>query len=62
MGAHNGGVEHLDEMRRRAHGGSASKKASNTPDWLNRQNRFQTLFQLPKEAGNARHVMLWTEK
>jgi hypothetical protein len=41
---------------------SASKKASNVPDWLNRQNRFHTLFQGPNLAGSARHVMLWTAK
>ena len=41
---------------------SASKKASNTPVWLSRQKRFQTLFQLPNSAGRARQVMLWTEK
>jgi hypothetical protein len=40
----------------------ASKKASNTPDRLNRQNRFQTLFQLPNTAGSARQVTLWTAK
>src|SRR4051812_10500736 len=33
---------------------SASKKASNTPAWLNRQKRFQTEFQLPNSAGSAR--------
>lgn len=36
---------------------SASKRASNTPDRLNRQKRFHTLFQLPNSAGSARHVM-----
>ena len=41
---------------------SASKKASNTPAWLSRQKRFQTLFHLPKLAGSARQVRLWTEK
>jgi hypothetical protein len=40
----------------------ASKKASNTPARLKRQNRFQTEFQLPKHAGSARQVMLWTVK
>ena len=38
------------------------KNTSNTPAWLSRQNRFQTLFQLPKYAGKARQVMLWTVK
>jgi len=28
--------------------------ASNTPRWLNRQNRFQMLFQLPNSFGKAR--------
>jgi len=37
---------------------SASKKASNTPVWLRRQKRFQTLFHLPNSTGNARQVML----
>lgn len=32
--------------------------ASKTPRWLNRQNRFQTLFQGPNSAGKARQVML----
>jgi hypothetical protein len=41
---------------------SASKKASNTPAWLSRQNRFHTEFQLPNAAGRARQVMLWTQK
>src|SRR6266702_124143 len=41
---------------------SASKKASKVPDWLNRQNRFHTLFQCPNSRGRARHVMLWTAK
>src|ERR1700730_13339778 len=36
--------------------------ASKTPFWLSRQNRFQTLFQLPNSAGNARQVMLCTVK
>jgi len=34
---------------------SASKKASNVPARLNRQNRFQTLFQCPNLSGRARH-------
>jgi hypothetical protein len=37
-------------------------KASNTPERLSRQNRFQTLFHLPNSAGKALHVMLWTVK
>ncbi len=41
---------------------SASKNASNVPDWLSRQNRFHTLFQLPRSGGSARHVMLCTVK
>ena len=41
---------------------SASKKASNTPAWLSRQNRFHTEFQLPNAAGRARQVMVWTQK
>ena len=41
---------------------SASKKASNTPARLRRRKRFQTLFRCPNAAGNARQVMLWTEK
>ena len=41
---------------------SASKKASNTPAWLKRQNRFQTEFQLPNSGGRARQVMLWSVK
>jgi hypothetical protein len=41
---------------------SASKNASNTPAWLRRQKRFQMLFHLPKVAGSARQVMLWTAK
>jgi hypothetical protein len=32
------------------------------PDWLSRQNRFHTLFQLPNSGGSARHVMLCTVK
>ena len=40
---------------------SASKKASNTPAWLSRQNRFHTEFQLPNAAGRARQVMVWTQ-
>jgi len=34
------------------------KNASNTPERLSRQNRFQTLFQLPNSAGRARQVIL----
>lgn len=41
---------------------SSSKKASNTPDRLSRQNRFHTEFQLPYSAGSARQVMLCTVK
>jgi hypothetical protein len=41
---------------------SASKKASNTPAWLRRQKRFQTLFQLPNSTGRARQVMVWCVK
>ncbi|CAH2605681.1 protein of unknown function (plasmid) [Rhodovastum atsumiense] len=33
------------------------KNASNTPERLSRQNRFQTLFYLPNSAGKARHVI-----
>ena len=36
----------------------ASKNASNTPERLSRQNRFQTLFQLPNSPGSARQVTL----
>jgi len=43
-----------------------SAKASNniirTPFWLNRQKRFDMLFQLPNSAGKARHVMLSSVK
>lgn len=35
-----------------------SKNNSKTPDWLSRQNRFHTLFQLPNRSGKARHVTL----
>ena len=35
-----------------------ASRASKTPRWLSRQNRFHTLFQLPNCAGKARHVML----
>ena len=44
------------------HSASIWKNASNTPERLSRQNRFQTLFQLPYSLGNARHVMLCTVK
>ena len=44
------------------HSASAWKNASNTPERLSRQNRFQTLFHLPYSMGNARHVMLCTVK
>ena len=37
---------------------SVSKNSSKMPDWLNRQYRFQTLFQLPKRSGNARQETL----
>src|SRR5436190_18189498 len=37
---------------------SASNMASNTPDRLSRQKRFQTAFQSPNSAGRARQVML----
>jgi hypothetical protein len=38
------------------------RNASNTPERLSRQNRFQMLFQLPNSAGSARQVMLCTVK
>jgi hypothetical protein len=41
---------------------SAWKNASNTLLRLSRENRFQTLFQLPNSAGNARHETLLTVK
>jgi hypothetical protein len=41
---------------------NAWKNASNTPDRLSRQKRFQTLFQPPNSVGSARQVMLWTVK
>ena len=41
---------------------SVSKNISNTSEWLSRQNRFHTLFQLPYFSGNARHVTLCTAK
>jgi len=44
------------------HSASDWKNASNTPDRLSRQNRFQTLFHLPKWLGSARQVMLCTVK
>lgn len=37
---------------------SASKNSSKTPERDNRQNLFQTLFQLPNFSGNARHETL----
>src|SRR4051812_35959345 len=37
---------------------SASNMASNTPDRVRRQKRFQTAFQSPNSAGRARQVML----
>jgi hypothetical protein len=37
---------------------SVSKNSSKMPDWLKRQYRFQTLFQLPKRSGNARQETL----
>jgi hypothetical protein len=40
----------------------AWKKLSNVPDFDRRENRFQTLFQLPNSAGRARQVMLCTVK
>ena len=45
MSAHDGGVEHLKEMRRGVIDASVSKKASKTPALLNRSKRFHTLFQ-----------------
>jgi hypothetical protein len=44
------------------HSASIWKNASNTPERLSRQNRFQTLFHLPNSLGSARHVMLCTVK
>ena len=38
------------------------KMASNTPERLSRQNRFQTLFHLPNSLGSARQEMLCTAK
>ena len=55
-------VEQLDQVAVWLHSASSWKKASNTPERLSRQNRFQMLFQLPNSAGNARHVMLCTVK
>jgi hypothetical protein len=40
----------------------ASKKASKTPLRLNREKRFQTLFQGPNCGGSARHDTLLTVK
>ena len=37
---------------------SASKKTSNVPGRLKRQNRFQTLFQCQNFSGRARQVIL----
>jgi hypothetical protein len=37
---------------------SARKNASNVPLRDSRENRFQTLFQLPNLSGNSRQVML----
>jgi hypothetical protein len=45
-------------QRNSGNAASASKKASKVPDWLKRQNRFQTLFQCPNFSGRARQVML----
>ena len=41
---------------------NVSKNISKMPDWLRRQYRFQTLFQLPKRSGKARQETLWTAK
>nr|WP_237478155.1 hypothetical protein [Lichenibacterium sp. 6Y81] len=41
---------------------SVSKKASNTPAWLNRSNRFHTLFHKPKRSGKARQRTFSTLK
>ena len=62
VSAHHGAVEKLHQMCRFAPLASSWKKASNTPDRLSRQNRFQILFQLPNRSGSARQVMLWTVK
>nr|WP_282643159.1 hypothetical protein [Xanthobacter autotrophicus] len=61
MGAHDGGIEHLDQMRRAADA-RVSKNSSNTPAWRSRQNLFQTLFHAPNSAGSARQEMLCTVK
>jgi hypothetical protein len=62
MGAHDGAVEHLHQMRRRRQRGEVIEEVSNTPDLLSRSKRFHTLFHLPNRSGSARHEMLWTEK
>lgn len=45
-------------VRRQA--AKAWKKLSNVPDFDKRENRFQTLFQLPTFAGSVRQVTLCT--
>src|SRR5262245_40537149 len=62
MSAHHAGVEHLHQMRGLAHGRERVEEGFEVPARLNRQNRFQTLFQLPNCAGSARQVMVWTVK
>jgi hypothetical protein len=62
MGAHDGRVEHLDEMGDELMAASASKKASKTPALLSRSKRFQTLFQGPKRSGKARQRTFSTVK
>jgi hypothetical protein len=62
MGAHHGAVEELHQVRCPALFGEQLEEAANTPVRLSRQNRFQTLFQLPNLAGKARQVMLCTVK
>ena len=54
MRAHDGRVEHLNEMRRGTHGRERVEEGFEDAGWLKRSKRFHTLFQGPKRSGRAR--------
>ena len=60
--AYHRAIEELHHMRGLAGLRQELQERLNTPERLSRQNRFQTLFQLPNRPASARQVMLCTVK
>ena len=62
MGAHDGGVEHLDQMRRRTHAGKRIEEGLEDARLAEPVEALPYLFQFPNRSGNARQRTFSTVK